>query len=241
MNLLERVLDDGLAPDEFTARGLILSGKVLLDDQPVSRPGAIVKPGNSVRVRGESRYVSRSAEKLLGALEDFSVSVDGLLALDVGSSTGGFTQVLLEKGARRVIALDVGTNQLDYGLRKDLRVTVLEKTHICSVSPEHLPFVPDFFTADVSFISLRKVLPCIRNIVSKEAKGIILFKPQFEIEKERSHLLEKGVLHDENLRLDILASFLDFLSAEGIVLHGHAPARIAGSTGNQEEVVLIQF
>lgn len=235
------MIAEGFAKDEFEARGLILSGNVLVNDLPVVKEGALVESSSLIRVRGQKEYVARSAYKLLYALDDFSVNVEGAMAMDVGSSTGGFTEVLLERGAREVIALDVGTNQLDFRLRQDPRVHVHEQLHICEAKPEDFPYQPDFFTIDVSFISLRQVLPCLKKLLSCKARGIVLFKPQFEIGKEDTSYLIDGVLQSEQKREELVKNFGQYLKEAEFSAIRHSPARLRGTSGNQEEVFTIEW
>src|SRR5438128_7192874 len=155
-----------------------MAGDVLVGDRPVTKPGAEVPAGAEVRLRAaDSPYVSRGGEKLAGALDAFGFAVRGLVALDVGASTGGFTDCLLQRGARRVIALDVGYGQLAWKLRQDPRVVVIERTNARDLPPAMLPEAPELAVVDVSFISLATVLPAIASVVGPDGSIVALVKP----------------------------------------------------------------
>jgi len=179
---LDRLLVDlGLAPSRERAQRLILAGDVLVGDRPATKPGALVAADAVLRLRkAPSAYVSRGGEKLAGALDAFGLDVAGQVALDVGASTGGFTDCLLRRGARRVFALDVGYGQLAWTLRQDTRVTVLERTNARRLEASMLAAAPDLATVDVSFISLALVLPPVAGVLRPGGSVVALVKPQFE-------------------------------------------------------------
>jgi 23S rRNA (cytidine1920-2'-O)/16S rRNA (cytidine1409-2'-O)-methyltransferase len=189
------LLDRGLVPSREKGQALVLAGEVLVNNIPVTKSGTFVAEDSDIRLRNElSRYVSRGGEKLEGALADLSLHPDGRVCLDLGSSTGGFTDCLLQNGAILVYAVDVGTNQLSHRLRVDPRVRVFEKTHANSLCTVPFDPVPDFVVVDLSFISLSKVIPFITEVITDSADMIMLIKPQFELEPE--YIAEGGVLKD---------------------------------------------
>ena len=184
----ERLVADGLAETRSRAEGMIRAGQVLVDDTPVDKPGTRVRPDAEVRLRGEPRrFVSRGGEKLAGALEDLGVDPTGLVCLDVGASTGGFTDCLLQAGAHHVVAVDVGYGQLAMKLRDDPRVTVLERTNARHLEPEALPEAIGLVTVDVSFISVRLLLERLQR-VAPAAELLVMVKPLMETLLERSML-----------------------------------------------------
>jgi 23S rRNA (cytidine1920-2'-O)/16S rRNA (cytidine1409-2'-O)-methyltransferase len=203
-----------------------------VNDVPVDKPGARVRPQERVRVRGqERRFVSRGGEKLAGALEDLGLDPANRVCLDVGASTGGFTDCLLRAGARRVVALDVGYGQLHERLRRDERVTVLERTNARNLSADLLPETPDLVTADVSFISLRLLLPRLAE-VAPAADLLLLVKPQFEVEK--GQVGKRGVVRDDALRAAAVARVRACAEDLGYVAAGQIDSRLAGPKGNRE-------
>jgi len=211
---------------------LIRAGKVLVDDVPVDKPGTRVKAGAAVRLRGGlRRFVSRGGEKLAGALADLGLEVSGCVCLDVGASTGGFSDCLLQHGARHVVALDVGRGQLHEKLRQDPRVTVLERTNARELRADQLPARVDLVTADVSFISLRLLLPAIQA-AAPHAELLLMVKPQFEVGREQ--VGKGGVVRDDTLREATAGAVRDAAVELGYVPAGQADSRLAGPKGNRE-------
>ena len=209
-----------------------------MNDVPVDKPGARVRPEERVRVRGEERrFVSRGGEKLAGALGDLGLDPAGRVCLDVGASTGGFTDCLLQAGARRVVAVDVGYGQLHEQLRRDERVTVLERTNARNLSAGLLPEAPDLVTADVSFISLRLLLPRIAE-VAPAADLLVLVKPQFEVEK--GQVGKRGVVRDDALRAAAVARVRACAEALGYAATGQVDSRLTGPKGNREVFLLLR-
>ena len=228
----ERLVADGLAPTRSQAEALIRSGRVLVDDTPVDKPGTRVRVGASVRVRGETpRFVSRGGEKLAGALADLGVDPAGRYCLDVGASTGGFTDCLLAAGARRVVAVDVGYGQLAPRLREDARVLVRERCNARSLEPGDLPGPIELVCIDVSFISVRLLLPALVRL-APHAEWLVLVKPQFEVGKGR--VGKGGVVRDELLRAQTVRDVREAAEALGLVALGEAESRLAGPRGNRE-------
>jgi len=205
---------------------------VLVDDTPVDKPGTQVKAASRVRLRGEPRrFVSRGGDKLAGALTDLAVDPAGRSCLDVGASTGGFTDCLLVAGARRVVAVDVGYGQLAPRLRDDPRVSVLERRNARELEPADLPEPVELVTIDVSFISVRLLLPVLVRL-APEADWLVLVKPQFEVGKGR--VGKGGVVRDEALRAQAVAEVREAAEALGLAVLGQAESRLAGPKGNRE-------
>lgn len=228
------LLEAGLLASREAARGLILAGQVLVDGQVVDKPGTKVDPESRLEVVGpKNPYVSRGGLKLQAALEAFPVSVAGAVALDVGASTGGFTDCLLQHGARLVYAVDVGWGQLAWKLRQDPRVHVLERTNIRYLEPEAIAGEsPTLATIDVSFISLRLVLPAVHKLVLPGSPVIPLIKPQFEA--GRAQVGKKGVVRDPQVHREVLYNVGDFARESGFALLGLIASPILGPEGNRE-------
>ena len=227
-----------LAPTRQRARALIMAGKVCVDDRTVDKPGTRIAASSTIRLRvPDHPYVSRGGVKLEGALDDLSVDVTGLDCLDIGSSTGGFTDCLLRHGAARVVAVDVGTNQLDWSLRNDPRIEVHEQTDIRTFDGQAAG--PPFSLAviDVSFISLRLVLPPAVPLVQPGGHILAMLKPQFEVGRER--VGKGGVVKDDAVRAEAIAEVREFAEGLGLQYLGGADSRIRGAKkGNLEHFLL---
>jgi len=229
----------GLARSRTHAARLIADGLVTVDGRGVVKPSFRVLPGSAVAVAGTDAYVSRGAHKLIGALDAFpGVRVAGRRALDVGASTGGFTQVLLERGARRVVALDVGHGQLDPLIRGDARVDVVEGFNVRDLTPETLAGAlggeaeaPDLVVGDLSFISLGLVLPALARTASPGADLVLLVKPQFEVGRTG---VREGIVHDPGLRDDAVMRVLWAAWDLGLGTAGLVSSPIVGGAGNHE-------
>lgn len=227
------LVDAGLAASRERAKALILSGNVLVNDEPVTKAGAEIAEDARLRVRGEDHpYVSRGALKLLHALEQFGIDVKGKVVADVGASTGGFTEVLLQRGAVRVYAIDVGHNQLDWKIRQDPRVVVLEKTNARFLTKESLPELVDLVVTDVSFISLTKIVPAFREISKPEAQWVTLIKPQFEVGPEK--VGKGGIVTEAEYRNEAVQQVTQFIESLGVRRAGLIESPITGTQGNQE-------
>lgn len=230
----------GLARSRTHAAKLIADGLVTVDGHPVVKPSAPVREEQSIEVASSDHYVSRAAHKLLAALDGFDVPVSGRLALDVGASTGGFTQVLLERGARHVIALDVGHGQLVASLRSDERVTVVEGSNARYLTAETLAAesgtaeTPGLVVGDLSFISLTTVLPALVATVGLDADYVLLIKPQFEVGRTG---IREGIVRDAGLREDAITAVLWAAWDLGLGTAGILPSPIAGNSGNREYLV----
>jgi 23S rRNA (cytidine1920-2'-O)/16S rRNA (cytidine1409-2'-O)-methyltransferase len=241
MNRLDaEVTARGLARSRTHAAKLIADGLVTVDGAAIVKPSAQVSEQQNIEVAPNDHYVSRAAHKLVAALDGFDVDPAGRLALDVGASTGGFTQVLLERGARRVIALDVGHGQLAPGIRSDDRVTVVEGSNARFLTPEILveqsgiAEVPDLVVADLSFISLTTVLPALVATVGLGADFVLLVKPQFEVGRTG---VREGIVREAGLRDDAVMGVLWAAWDLGLPTAGVLPSPIAGNAGNREYLV----
>jgi 23S rRNA (cytidine1920-2'-O)/16S rRNA (cytidine1409-2'-O)-methyltransferase len=228
----ERLVADGLADTRSRAQSLIRAGRVLVDDTPSDKPGTRIKDESAVRVRGEERrFVSRGGEKLAGALKDLGVDPSGRVCLDLGASTGGFTDCLLQAGAAHVVALDVGYGQLDARLRADSRVTVMERTNARHLKASALAKLPDLITIDVSFISVRLLLPALaRELPSCEL--LVMVKPQFEVGREQ--VGKGGVVRDPKLRASAAADVRACAEEHGWKAIGEVDSQLPGPKGNLE-------
>ena len=226
------IVSRGLAESREKAARVILAGQVTVDGQRVDKPGTMVDAALPLAVTGGSQFVSRGGDKLAPVLKDFAVTPAGRICLDVGASTGGFTHCLLELGATRVYAVDVGHGQLDAKLRADGRVVVMEKTNARQLSPTAFVDPPELATVDVSFISLEKVLPAIFNVLAPAGEVVALVKPQFEIGKG---LVGKGgVVRDAAHHRTVLNRVARFAVLHGWHVRGVAGSPLRGSKGNRE-------
>lgn len=227
------VLNRKLAPSRQRAQALIMSGKVLVNQQPSDKPGTLVANEDEIHIRGEDNpYASRGGLKLAAGLQAFGVSVSDKVCLDVGASTGGFTDCLLQNGARKVIAVDVGYGQLAWKLRQNPRVVVIERTNI-----RHMPFEVigepvDVVTVDVSFISLRLVIPAVLQFVKSETIILTLIKPQFEIGKER--VGKGGVVRNPDHHHQVIKELTAVFNQLSLSVGGVIPSPILGPKGNKE-------
>jgi 23S rRNA (cytidine1920-2'-O)/16S rRNA (cytidine1409-2'-O)-methyltransferase len=226
------VVDRGLAASRERARALILAGQVTVNGRVVSKAGtAIPDEAHVALVAPEHPYVGRGGVKLAHALDTFRIAVEGREALDIGASTGGFTDVLLQRGATRVVALDVGHGQLDWTLRNDPRVVVIEEFNARALTPADLPGPVDIVVIDVSFISLRRILPAVPPVLRPNADVIALVKPQFEAGRGE---VGKGVIHDAAIRARVLDEVAAAGAAVGLARVASTASPITGAKGNQE-------
>jgi 23S rRNA (cytidine1920-2'-O)/16S rRNA (cytidine1409-2'-O)-methyltransferase len=234
-----RLVELGLAPSRERAQSLIRAGQVLVDETVVDKPGTKVSEEASLRVRGEDHpFVSRGGVKLAFGLEHFAASVEGCVCADLGASTGGFTDCLLQKGARKVYAIDVGYGQLAWKIRTDPRVVVMERTNVRYL--EGLPEPVDFLVADLSFISVTKVIGAMVRIAVAGARGILLVKPQFEVGPDR--VSRGGIVRDAGDREAALKATSDELERHAIRVLGHVESPILGAkSGNREFLLQIAF
>lgn len=226
------IVSRGLAPSREAARAAVLAGEVTVDGVRVTKAGAPVRPDAVIEVAEARRYVSRGGLKLEGALDRFGIDPAGCAVLDVGASTGGFTDCVLQRKAASVTALDVGYGQLDWRLRNDPRVRVLERTNVRTVDPEELDGPYDLIVVDVSFVGLAKVLPALEPLLAEDGSLLALVKPQFEAGKGR--VGKKGVVRDPAVHQDVLESVAGAIRALGWVVCGLGWSPITGPEGNIE-------
>ncbi len=227
----------GLAGSRTSAAASVRAGLVRVgsNGQRAEKPGQLVDEGAELAVEERPRYVSRGGLKLENAIRAFGLDVEGRSCIDVGASTGGFTDCLLQHGAARVIALDVGYGQLDWGLRQDSRTDVIERTNARGLRPEELPYAPELATVDVSFISLAKVLPAIVACLAPGGEIVALVKPQFELRRER--VGKGGVVRGADDRRFALLSVARAARELGLGVLGFAPSGVPGPKGNLETFV----
>jgi 23S rRNA (cytidine1920-2'-O)/16S rRNA (cytidine1409-2'-O)-methyltransferase len=227
----------GLFPSRSRAAASVMAGEVCVGPgrRRAAKPGEMVEADALVDVREQPRYVSRGGIKLANALEGFAVEVAGRRALDVGASTGGFTDCLLQHGALEVIAVDVGYGELDYGLRRDERVKVLERTNARTLAPAMLPYVPELAVVDVSFISLAKILPAVLGCMAAQYEVLALVKPQFEV--GRGRVGKGGVVRESHERRAALAAAGSSARALGAAVLGFCSSGLPGPKGNRESFV----
>jgi 23S rRNA (cytidine1920-2'-O)/16S rRNA (cytidine1409-2'-O)-methyltransferase len=232
VRLDQLVVDKGLAPSRERARALILAGHVSVDGQPHTKAGTAIDASADVAlIAPDHPYVGRGGLKLAHALDAFRIEVDGREALDIGASTGGFTDVLLKRGAARVIALDVGHGQFDWTLRNDPRVVVIEHFNARHLQPSDLPGPVDIVTIDVSFISLRQILPVIPPLLRSTADVIALVKPQFEAGRSE---IRKGVIRDASVHSRVVDEVSAAAREVGLTPVASTPSPITGAKGNVE-------
>lgn len=222
-----------LAPTRTKAQALIRSGVVFCGSERLDKPGMMVPGDTSIECREKTLpFVSRGGLKLAHALQEFQVDVKGKIALDIGASTGGFTDCLLQNGVTQVIALDVGKNQLDYKLRQDSRVICIEGFNARYLKASDLPFVPEIVTCDVSFISLTLIFPALFESLPAGITVIALIKPQFEA--GRGDVSKKGVVKDPQIHQQVLARITEWLASRNARLLGTCESPLLGPKGNKE-------
>jgi 23S rRNA (cytidine1920-2'-O)/16S rRNA (cytidine1409-2'-O)-methyltransferase len=227
------LVERGLAESRSRAQGLILAGSVRVGDRVVTKAGLRVAPGEPLTVERENKFVSRAGEKLDGALEELGVRVEGRACLDAGASTGGFTDVLLRRGAQKVLAVDVGYGQLDWSLRNDARVVVMERTNVRHLAGDDLPFPPDLLVADLSFISLTVALERLLSTTPSLREAVLLVKPQFEAGPEL--VGRGGLVRDPEVHAAVIQRVAGFFEALGFGAVGVARAQVPGRrAGNRE-------
>ena len=233
------LVDRGLAESRTRAQAIVLSGNVFAGDRRLDKPGTAVAPDIELRVKGRDHpWVSRGGLKLAHALEAFGLSPDGVAAIDVGASTGGFTHVLLENGAAKVYAVDVGHGQLAWSLRNDDRVVVLERTNARHLTAEHIPEPADWVVCDASFIGLATVLPAALALTKPGARLATLIKPQFEAGRE--NVGKGGVVRDPEVHAAVCARVKEWVEAQGWEVQGIVESPITGPEGNVEFLLSAQ-
>ena len=225
----------GLFASRSRAQATVLAGEVRVDERVVDKPGTQIDPGATLEVVARRRFVSRGGDKLDHALAALGVSVTGEDVCDLGSSTGGFVDRLLQGGAARVVAVDVGYGQLDWQLREDPRVTVCDRTNARHLIRERLPFPPSFVTADLSFVSLTVALEPVLECLRREYRGLVLVKPQFEAGRKR--VGKGGVVRDPAVHRDVLETVCEWLVRHGASVLGVCDSGHPGPKGNVEYFV----
>lgn len=230
------VVEKGLASSQDLARVMILAGSILVEGEKILKPSQTVDISSKIEIKEKSPYVSRGGEKLEKAIRDFKINIKDKIALDVGASTGGFTSCLLKFGAKKVYAVDVGYGQLHYKLRMDKRVVSIEKTNARYLTKELFLDEIDLATVDVSFISAKKILPPIKNIIKDNSKIILLIKPQFEAERKYN---KKGKVVDKNVHFEVICDIINFCQSENLFAENLTYSPIKGPAGNIEYFLLL--
>ena len=229
------LVERGLIESRSQAQALILAGKVTVDGEVSSKSGNLIDEDSFIEIAQRPPYVSRGGIKLAHALDEFGIEVASMIALDIGASTGGFTDCLLQRGVKKVYAIDVGYGQIDYGLRQNSKVVVMDKTNV------HYPFSisekADLATIDLSFISVTKVIPNIIEHLDESGRFIILLKPQFEA--GRKEIGRKGVIKDPQVHARVLGRFISWVVGYGLRLGSLIASPILGAEGNKEFLILL--
>jgi len=232
------LVQKGLAESREKARAMIMAGLVEVDGVMADKPGRLVAPLSTLSIKKLLPYVSRGGLKLEAALDRFSVDVKDKVVLDVGASTGGFTDCLLQRGTKRVVAVDVGYGQFHWKLRQDPRVVLLEKTNVRNLEPGRVKEEPDGAVVDISFISLKLALPAISRLLKAQAFVIALVKPQFEVGK--GQVGKGGVVRDPVLHQEVLDRLCAFFTELGWRVEGQIPSPVLGPKGNKEFLVYLK-
>ena len=239
IRLDQYLCQNGYAQSRERAKALIMSGIVFVNEQKVDKAGEMIAEDAKVEVRGHDiGYVSRGGLKLEKAMTHFSISLDGMVCMDIGASTGGFTDCMLQNGAKKVYSVDVGYGQFAWKLRQDPRVVCMEKTNIRYVTPEDIDDVLDFASVDVSFISLTKVLPAAYALLKDGGQMVCLIKPQFEAGREK--VGKKGVVRDKAVHEEVIERIITFALENGFSVHHLEYSPIKGPEGNIEYLVHIE-
>jgi 23S rRNA (cytidine1920-2'-O)/16S rRNA (cytidine1409-2'-O)-methyltransferase len=232
LRLDQLLVGKGLFPSREQARRAVMAGDVKIGTRVAMKPSELLEQETPISIKPTRQYVGRGALKLEGALDYFKIDVRGKTALDIGASTGGFTDCMLQRGAEKVYAVDVGRGQLDWKLRNDPRVIVLEKVNARSLSREQVPELVDVCVIDVSFISLTLVLPNAFDLITPTGVILALIKPQFEL--QRADVGRGGIIRDEELHRKAQNKIAAFVTQSGCVVTGIVPSAIKGADGNQE-------
>ncbi len=233
------LVERGFCESREKAKALIMAGIVFVNNQKSDKAGNIVKPDDVVEVRGETlKYVSRGGLKLEKAVDVFGLKLDGFVCADIGASTGGFTDCMLQNGASRVYAIDVGYGQLAWKLRTDDRVINLERTNFRYVTNEQVPDLLDFASVDVSFISLSHILPVMRTLLKDGGKAVCLIKPQFEAGKE--NVGKKGVVREKSIHIAVIEKIIELIKENNYSLLGLDFSPVKGPEGNIEYLCYLE-
>ncbi len=230
------VYEKGFAESREKAKAIIMAGQVYVDNQKADKCGTSYDENANIEVRGNVlKYVSRGGLKLEKAIDNFGLDLNGAVAMDIGASTGGFTDCMLQNGAKKVYSIDVGYGQLAWKLRTDERVVNLERTNMRKVTREQVPDPIDFFSVDVSFISLRLILPVARELMAENAEAVCLIKPQFEAGREK--VGKKGVVRDPSVHVEVVRGIYDFCLQSGFDVLNLDFSPIKGPEGNIEYLI----
>ena len=232
------VFEQGYAPSREKAKAIIMAGIVYVNNQKVDKAGFELKEGDVLEVRGKTlQYVSRGGLKLEKAMQEFPITLEGKVCMDVGASTGGFTDCMLQNGAVKVYSIDVGYGQLAWKLRTDERVVNLERTNFRYATREQIPDEIDFASVDVSFISLKHILPNLNTLLAPDGQAVCLIKPQFEAGKEK--VGKKGVVRDLNVHLEVVENVINLAVENGFSVMGLQFSPIKGPEGNIEYLIYL--
>lgn len=232
------VFEQGYAPSREKAKAIIMAGIVYVNNQKVDKAGFELKEGDVLEVRGKTlQYVSRGGLKLEKAMQEFPITLEGKICMDVGASTGGFTDCMLQNGAVKVYSVDVGYGQLAWKLRTDERVVNLERTNFRYATSEQIPDEVDFASVDVSFISLKHILPNLNTLLAPDGQAVCLIKPQFEAGKEK--VGKKGVVRDLNVHLEVVENVINLALENGFSVMGLQFSPIKGPEGNIEYLIYL--
>ena len=238
IRLDQYVFEQGYAPSKSRAQALIMSGIVFVNNQKADKAGTMIKETDVVEVRGKDlKYVSRGGLKLEKAINEYGLDLTGKVCMDIGASTGGFTDCMLQNGAQKVYAVDVGYGQLAWKLRSDERVKNMEKTNIRNVTVDMLEEKINFFSVDVSFISLKHIFPVAYAISTDDVMGACLVKPQFEAGREK--VGKKGVVRDSEVHKEVIENVIGYANEFGFYVHNLTFSPIKGPEGNIEFLILI--
>ena len=235
MRLDQYLVEKGYVSSREKAQAIIMAGLVYVDGKPITKPGTKIKEGQIIEVKELPKYVSRGGYKLEWAIQRFGLDVKDMTALDVGSSTGGFTQCLLMHGAKKVYAVDVGRGQMDPKLRSDPRVVIYEKTDARELTEKHIPEPVDLIVMDVSFISTTKLIPYVVKFLKEEGLLIVLVKPQFEVGPEK---VKKGIVREQEERKGAVLKVAEFLISFGFKVSKVIKSKPKGTKGNEEFFIL---
>lgn len=239
MRLDVALFERGIAESREKAKALIMAGQVFVNDKKVSKAGETIKETDQIEVKGEKMpYVSRGGFKLEKAVNEFGLKLDGLVCMDIGASTGGFTDCMLQNGAVKVYSIDVGYGQLAWKLRTDERVVNLERTNFRYVTRETVPDEIDFASVDVSFISLKLIVPVMRGLLRENAEAVCLIKPQFEAGKDK--VGKKGVVREIETHIEVVRNIKEFVLENGFSVLNLDFSPIKGPQGNIEYLIYIK-
>ena len=233
------LVEKNIAPSRELAKAYIMAGNVYVDDVKEEKAGTKIPVTAKITLKGnQMKYVSRGGYKLEKAIEEFKLSLAGCVCLDIGASTGGFTDCMLQNGAKKVYAIDVGYGQFAWKLRNDNRVVCLEKTNVRYITHEQIPEEADFASIDVSFISLTKVLPSVINVLKQRGEVVCLIKPQFEAGREK--VGKKGVVKDKKVHKEVIIKIIDYALEQNLAIHNISFSPIKGPEGNIEYLIYME-